>query len=220
MRHRSTVVLACRDKTPSHGLAVGRRLLPLGLFLTTDFIENAWEWGARSAGKELRQLSPPCLDTDAVDPVACSARKTRFDGLPIKVRTLSANKRWVDALESVDVDDGVQAIGDLAGHEGYRSASGANVERRRFRSEHVLRHRGPIANPRMQCRPGLRCPDAAMLGAKSAAARTRGDRRGIPRPVEREGDIAAVAFAVDPHLISPLCFRHHAVRERGAARQV
>jgi hypothetical protein len=94
--------------------------------------------------------SGPCLRQSHPAAISGSARSTRLDGLPVKVGPLFANKRWVYALEGVDVDDRIQAIGDLAGHEGYHSASGANVERRRLCPERVLRHRGAIANSRVQ----------------------------------------------------------------------
>ena len=58
-----------------------------------------------------------------------------------------------------------------------------------------------------------------MLDAKAAVAGASWNPGCVIGPVEREGDVAAVAFAVDPHVISPLCFRLRAVRERGAARQ-
>lgn len=73
------------------------------------------------------------------------------------------------------------------------------MEVRRLRAEHVLAHLGRILDAHLEgaCRAGR--PHAAVFGAERAGARPGRNLRGLRLPVEREGNVAAVAASVDEH---------------------
>ena len=68
-------------------------------------------------------------------------------------------------MESIDVDDGVQSIVDVAGHEGYDTAARAHVKVGCARSEFVLG-----SSDRLESRAAVRRPDVAVYATISAAA--------------------------------------------------
>src|SRR5437762_2891519 len=143
-------------------------------------------------------------DANVGDPVALSARKTRFDIFAFEVRGGAVKPRFLNVLQCVDIDNRVETIRDFAGHQRHGAAARANVERCRSGTKRVLRHERAIANDDRQ--PGFRmgCPDAAVLDAERTAACPRRNFGWAFIPIEFEGDIAAVAFAVDQHANRPL----------------
>src|SRR5205807_2371499 len=146
-----------------------------------------------------RALRIPLDDANVGDPVTLSARKTRFDIFAFEAGGGSSEPRFLNVLQYVDVDNRVETIRDFAGNQRHGATARADVKRGRPGTEDVLRYERGIANDDRQ--PGVRigCPDAPMLEAERTAACPRRNLGRAFIPFEFEGDIAAVAFAVNKH---------------------
>ena len=151
---------------------------------------------ARSAGV----VRLPVGELNIGDPVAHSARETRFNIFTLEVGGGPAKPRWVDILEHVDVDDRIEMVRDLAGDQWHGAAPRADVKRGSPSPKNVLRHERGITNSDRQPGIGVRSPDAAVLDAERTTARARRNLGRVSFPFEFEGDIAAVAFTGDEHV--------------------
>src|SRR5205809_4658882 len=89
---------------------------------------------------------------------------------------------------------------DPAGDDGHDAALRADMELRGAGAECVDRDERGIADRYLQGAAWVGGPHAAMLGAERAAAGARGDLFWIRLPSQGEGDVAAVAVAVNQHL--------------------
>ena len=142
----------------------------------------------------------PVGELNIGDPVARSARETRFDILAFEADGCSTKPRCIDILEHVDIDDRIEMVRDLTGDQRHGTAPRADVKRRGPGPEGVLRHQRGITNSDRQPGIGVRSPDAAVLDAERTTARARRNLGRVSFPFEFEGDIAAVAFTGDEHV--------------------
>jgi hypothetical protein len=133
------------------------------------------------------------------DPVALAPSQPGVHRFAVEIRGGGAQPRRFDVLERVDVDDGVEAIVDLARHERHDAAARAHVKRRRARSERIPGDGVRARQANRQASARSRRPHAAMLGAERAAARARRDLRRVTVPIEIERHVAAMAAALDQH---------------------
>lgn len=88
---------------------------------------------------------------------------------------------------------------DQAGDNRHDAATGADVEVRRLRTEYVFAHARRVLDAHIEGTRWAGRPHAAVLGAERAGARPGRNLRGLRLPVEREGNVAAVAASVDEH---------------------
>ena len=171
--------------------------------------------GGFYAGRAEDVISPPHLEegwreapgwsgfadeANIGDPVARSARETRFNIFTLEVGGGPAKPRWVDIFKHVDVDDRVEMVCDLTGDQRHGTAPRADMKRGSPGSEGVLRHERGITNSDRQPGIGVRSPDTSVLDAEGTTARARRNLGRVSFPFELEGDIAAVAFTIDEHV--------------------
>jgi len=154
----------------------------------------------RRGGAKRRGGRCSANDANIGDPVARSARETRFNIFAFEADGCPAKPRCIDILEHVDVDDRIETACDLAGNQRHGAAPRAHVKRGGPGSEGVLRHERGITNSDRQRGIGVRSPDAAVLHAERTTARASRNLGRVSFPFELEGDIAAVAFTVDEHV--------------------
>src|SRR2546426_7972047 len=134
------------------------------------------------------------------DPVALSARETRFNIFAFEISGGPAKPGRVDIFEHVDVDDRIEMVCDLASNQRHGTTPQADVKRGSPSPESVLRHERGITNRDRQPGIGVRSPDASVLNAEGTTAHARRNLGRVSFPFELEGDVAAVAFTGDEHL--------------------
>src|SRR5216683_4985270 len=148
---RSAVVGRCgwcarpgkRDKSRQKSETSSRRSLAV-----SEAVRFPWVRGARSldsiVGRSKANPRPLYLggnivqDTDIGNPVLAPARQTRIYILIAEARSGSTQPRGIEVFEGIDVDDGVEMAGNLAGDNRHRAATGADVKGSSLRAEHIL----------------------------------------------------------------------------------
>ncbi len=152
--------------------------------------------GAKRRGGQIL----PVGDANIGDPATRSARETRFNVFTLEVSAGSAKPRSVYIFEHVDVDDGIEMVRDLAGHQRHGAAPRADVKRGGPSPKNVLRYERGITNSDRQPGIGVRSPDSSVLHAERTTTHARRNLGRVSLPFELERDIAAVAFTVDEHV--------------------
>src|SRR3954469_17719385 len=80
------------------------------------------------------------IDAHVGDPVALAPREPVLRAFAVEVGMRAAQRRGLDVLERMDVDDRIAAAVDLAADERHDTAGGADVEGRGARAEAVAGH--------------------------------------------------------------------------------
>src|SRR5258708_7327497 len=146
-----------------------------------------------------RLLARGLCKFDLGDPVALAARQAIVRAFAIETRRRAAQQRLIDTLKSVDADHRIEMAVDAAGDHRHDAAAGADVEIRASRAEGIRRYERWFLNRHLQGPARIRGPDAAVLGAKRAAAGPALDLRWIRLPGQREGDFPAVTLTATHH---------------------
>lgn len=133
------------------------------------------------------------------NPVPLTPGQSISFAFTVERRRAPAQQRGLHVLKRVDADDRVEAPLDKAGDDRHDAATGADVEVRRLCAEHVLAHARRVLDAYLERSRRTGGPHAAVLGAERAGACPGRDLRGLRLPVEREGDVAAMAASVDEH---------------------
>ena len=137
---------------------------------------------------------------DIADPVALAPTQARFFILGIERRAHAAQQRSIDVLKCVHIHDGIEASVEAAGDHWHHAARGADMEVGGPGAESVLRQARAVFHSDLERSGGTGGPDAAVLGTERARAGACRDLGWLRFPVQREGDVAAVAAARDQHV--------------------
>src|SRR6267378_2199213 len=105
---------------------------------------------------------------------------------------------WLGAALDV-LDVRVEMTVDPAGDDGHYAAARAGVELGGPGAERVFGYERGIFDHHLQSGARIGGPHATVLDAKRAGAGASRNFGGIRLPGEREGDVPAVALAVDEH---------------------
>jgi hypothetical protein len=142
---------------------------------------------------------------DIGNPVALPSLEARLFPFPVEACRHTAKKRLIDIFERVDADNRVKMIVDPAGDDGHYAAPGASMELCGSGAKCVPGYERGIFDHYLQSAAWIGGPQATVLDAKRAGASANLNFGGIRLPGEGEGDVPAMAFAVDQHACDLRC---------------
>src|SRR5437868_1254232 len=134
---------------------------------------------------------------DVGDPVALAAGEPVAHSLAVEGDRSALERRGLDVVQRVHADDCMRAAFDVARDDGNDAALAADMEDRGLGAERVLGDRFTLQEPDRERGGRIGGPHAAVLHAKGAGARARRDVGDGRWPAEVEGDVPAMAAAVE-----------------------